>query len=225
LFLNVDESGRRLDGGVPVAGYVSSLFNAGPRQPATSDVFLSIDAASVRAVYYVVRGNRSTVDAIARSLLAMTPTLEASPQVISIEDRIRSTQSNERLSIALISPTAATCLIGILCGVFANITSLIASRRREIAIREALGSPFSRLAREVVGGELAAASAGMFVGIILTVFASQVMLNQGWSVQPSPSMIAVTLFLLTSATGVAVVAALRRLPRGSAAMLARWGVD
>jgi ABC-type antimicrobial peptide transport system permease subunit len=54
-----------------------------------------------------------------------------------------------------------------LVGVLATMTTLVAERRRDLAIRAALGASPSRLARMIVGHGLALTAAGVALGLSL----------------------------------------------------------
>jgi hypothetical protein len=225
LFLAISELGVRLDSGLPVVGYVSSMLTGGPRRPASNDVFVSIGAAPNRSVYAVVRASRSVGETAMRALEEHGVHMVAPPQLISTGDLLRSTQSHERLTFALVSPTVVTSVIGIVCGVFANVLSLIVRRRRELAIREALGASRRSQLTLLAAGELRALMTGLVVGSALTLGATRILVGYRWDVHPSVATAAVAVGILGLAVCAAIWAAVRTLPEGSSAGLLRQGSE
>src|SRR5262245_6072724 len=98
-------------------------------------------------------------------------TLEAVPGgrgrvvVTTLDAHLRRTAlAPERIAMVLVGASAVTALtLGIL-GLYGAMTEAVRQRRREIALRIALGAPGWRVIRQVVAEGLRLASAGIVVG-------------------------------------------------------------
>lgn len=142
-----------------------------------------------------------------------------------IEDRIKEVDPNlqlravrsydELLARYLVQPRFNMLLIAIFSGVamvlaavgiYGVVSRSVVARTREIGIRIALGAPRTRVMREIVGGSVGLAGAGIGVGLVLALILSRFIRSLLHGVVPNDPLtygvVALTLF------GVAVLASL-----------------
>jgi putative ABC transport system permease protein len=94
--------------------------------------------------------------------------------VTTMERLLGDTLQQDRFAMLFVALFAAAGLVTAATGVYALLTYTVAQRRREIAVRMALGAPPSSVARSIVGESLALAFVGGLFGAIGLVAVSRV---------------------------------------------------
>ncbi|HEY6213471.1 MAG TPA: FtsX-like permease family protein, partial [Vicinamibacterales bacterium] len=111
--------------------------------------------------------------------LSLVPSIRAAVQSVDSDQPIATVRTmTSLLDASLYLPRAAawlltifgaTALIFAMLGVFGAASYAVAQRRRELAVRIALGAERGSVVRLVLGGALRASAAGIAVGIVLVV--------------------------------------------------------
>jgi putative ABC transport system permease protein len=160
--------GRNLSGVVPfrIVGLVSDLHQAPLAQQAEPVIYHAQRQFPFRAMHVVVRG-RDTATAMAAlrtTLRAIEPTLPLGTTQ-TMDDRVLSFAAAPRLLTFVL--TTFACLTAVLAaiGVYGLLGCYVSERRRELAIRLALGARPSALARLVTAQGLALVAIGVVAGL------------------------------------------------------------
>jgi putative ABC transport system permease protein len=216
-----DPLGTRVTfGGVvaEVVGVVGDVRHFGPGAPAPPEIYWP--AAQIGAIpgeaIRRARRSLSLVVSTAGDPLTVVPSVRAAVQAVDADQPIASVQTmTSRLGSALwlsrasawiVSTFGAAAFLFALLGVFGAVSYSVAQRRREIALRLALGASRSGVRHLVLRSTVVAAASGVAAGLIAT----QV-LQRGfaWLIVDAPPLDAATL--------AAVVASLTAL-----VLLACW---
>ena len=183
-----------------VIGVVSDIKYEGLDSPASSAVYIPWASRPLGRGYLLVRTAGDPMllaPAIRAAADAIDPTVPV-PELQSLEDALARSISARRVRALPAAGFGLLALAVALVGVFATMTTLVAERRRDLAVRAALGASPSRLARMIVGRGLALTAAGVTLGLCLGGGAARSLGSLVYGVSPYD---AVTF----SATGVTVV--------------------
>jgi cell division protein FtsX len=101
---------------------------------------------------------------IRETIRQLDPTLPVA-RLALLEDGIRSSLARQRLFAVLLTIFAAGAAALAAAGVFGVVSSAVESRRRELAIRAAMGASPTQLASAFLGGVLAMCAAGISIGV------------------------------------------------------------
>jgi ABC-type antimicrobial peptide transport system permease subunit len=104
--------------------------------------------------------------AIRAAAAAIDPTVPV-PEIQSLEAATARSISARRVRALPAVGFGLLALAVALVGVFATMTTLVAERRRDLAVRAALGASPSRLAHMIVGRGLALTALGVVLGLSL----------------------------------------------------------
>jgi ABC-type antimicrobial peptide transport system permease subunit len=114
---------------------------------------------------------RTTIDAAAMIQMARTQALKVDADqpvhsVTTMERLLDDTMQQDRFAMLFVALFAAAGLVTATTGVYALLAYTVAQRRREIAVRMAIGASSSSVARLVVMESLMLASVGGVVGAL-----------------------------------------------------------
>jgi ABC-type antimicrobial peptide transport system permease subunit len=163
----------------------------------------------------MVIGSREGGDAL---VTRVRRALEAAPfgevlQTTTLDAHLsRTALAPERIATVLVGVSAITALaIGIL-GMYGAMSDAVRNRRREIALRIALGAPGSRIVRQVVAEGVRLATAGAIAGMAGSITIA------GWlgRIAPDASAPAIWIWLAAPAALAAVVLVASVIPVGRA---------
>lgn len=158
------------EGPPSVAGVVRDVKYAGLDVPADAAVYLPLDVRRVSTVYLAVRtaGEPAVLEAVApavrRILREADPALPVG-EIRSLEDEMASSILDRRLRLVPALGFAAVALAVALTGVFAMLSRAVAERRRELAVRIALGASEGRILGMVLRRAALLTGAGLVVGV------------------------------------------------------------
>jgi len=166
-------------------------------------------------------GQREVATAVQRSLLDAIPAL-TSVRVRVGDDYLERQTRSWRLGAAVIGVFAAVALLLAAVGVFSVWSHAVATRRRELGIRGALGARPGDLAWLIVRDALAVASVGAVFGIAVAVAAGGAVRSMAFGISPlDPRVFAVSCIAFVLVTCLATIGpALRAAftdPRGALA--------
>jgi putative ABC transport system permease protein len=158
----------RVEGTPRVVGVVSDIKYEGLDSPAPSAVYIPWALRPLGSGYLIVRasgGDPMRLAADIRGLArAVDPTVPV-PELQSLEQAMAKSISNRRVR-ALPAIGFGLLALGVaFVGVLATLLTLVAERRRDLAIRAALGASPARLTWSIVGQGLALTAFGLVLGL------------------------------------------------------------
>jgi len=200
--------GKRSDPGIQIVGEIANIRTDDLTQPPAPEVYLPLWQAQAFSKHLVVSTSadpRTVIVAIERELRAVDPT--AAIENVKTLKQIRDDSLASR-TFAMNLLTGFSVLGGILTlvGIYGVISLSVASRRRELAIRSALGAQQTDIRRLILGEGFRLIAGGVLGGIALAVLVSRVLQTFLFGVQPSDP----TTFLVVSMlfAGVGLLACL-----------------
>jgi putative ABC transport system permease protein len=163
--------GFNLAGTVPfrIVGVVSDIQHAALGRPPEAVIYHTSRQFPYRPMHLVARGpDRAVVTAALRNALrALDPSLPLS-QVRTMDERVLAAAAAPRLLMSVLSAFAVVTAALAAIGVYGLLACVVNDRRRELAIRLALGAKPSALATRITAHGLLLAGAGVFAGLVIT---------------------------------------------------------
>jgi putative ABC transport system permease protein len=222
FFLNQDPIGKRIQLGVPesygpwrtIVGIVGEIRQEGIDRNMPSQVFLPI-----------VQQPRTTAFAVVRMRGAVPPaSLEAALHELDrtipvFNDRTvtqvrHEASSRRRLAMVVLTAFGSVAVLLAAIGLYGVIAQSVASRRREIGIRMALGAAAGRVVRQFLQQGIVAVVFGLTLGIVATLAAAQSLASLVFGVTTTdPATLATVAAVLTMITLLATYLAARAAAR------------
>ena len=191
-----DSVGRSLTFGVPVfngtdgartwrvIGVASDTFDRGPREPVTPEVLMPIAQAPADVFFWIsrelqlaVRSGREAAPRAAdvrRVAATIESTLALGP-LAPLDDAVAASFGRERLLARLLTGIGVTGVALALVGLVAVVHHDLQRRRREIAIRLAIGADASAVVASLVRRGVLNAGLGALAGLALSVATGSVL--------------------------------------------------
>ncbi|HSF42837.1 MAG TPA: FtsX-like permease family protein [Thermoanaerobaculia bacterium] len=157
----------RFAGAPLVAGIVDDVKYLGLDKPAAAAVYLPWSARPTETAWLAVRADgelAALAPALRRILREIDPGLPV-PEIRPLEDEMARSIADRRLRVVPALGFAAVALGVALTGIFALFSRAAAERRRELAIRIALGSSRSRILGLMLRSAGALTAAGLAAGL------------------------------------------------------------
>jgi predicted permease len=172
-------------------------------------VFLPHAQIDLTAMTVVVRTTEDvvTLTPLLRDVIKrVDPTLPA-PLVHPIEASRTDTAAGPRFNLGLLGAFAAIALVLAVTGVYGMLAFSVAERRREIAVRLALGATGVRVAGQVLWNGLTLTLMGVVAGAAIALAATRVLSNLLYGVRPTDPLTfaGACIVLVTSATVACLV--------------------
>ena len=168
----VDPAGRRIE----IAGVVSSTRLRTSQRRIEPAVYVPMTQEFLPRMTMILgarKADEKLVAAVRRQLEAV-PGGAASPIVTTLEAHLSKTAlAPERIATLLVGASAATALALGLLGLYGALADSARQRRRELALRIALGAQSWRVIRQVVAEGVRLASAGTIAGLIGAIAAAR----------------------------------------------------
>ncbi len=209
-----------------VVGVAGDVLRGGLDAEAGRDVYLPYRLRAMGGMQLFVRAAgdaRRLVPALRRELRALDPTLPVS-DVRPLTELVESTLWLRKVSSALFLLLAASALALTAVGIYGLIATSLRERRRELAIRAALGAGRGVLVRLVAGQAVALAGVGIASGLGAAWIASSLVAHFLFSVTPTDAstyaLAGLGLLLVATLAGVVPAAAATR-DRPAAALRAQ----
>src|ERR1700730_6040095 len=172
------------------------------------DIFVPYLQSGVPTNYVVIRGSRPAGDlaALARRTLARIDPNQAVADVATLGSLIDRNTARHRFNMILLLWFGACAVILAATGVYSVIAEGVAVRRREIAIKTALGARKPQLVREIVYRALIFVLAGEAVGLCCIAGLGRLGSELLYGVSPRDPVIlgSVVTFLFVVSLGAAV---------------------
>lgn len=199
-----------------VLGVVRDIKYAGLDQPAAAALYLPWTARPAETAYLAVRtaGDPAALaPAVRRILREIGPELPI-PQIRSLEEEMAQSIVDRRLRVLPALGFAAVALAVALTGVFALFARAAAERRRELAIRIALGASRSRILGMVLQRAALLTGAGIVAGLAGTLMITSGLRSLLFGVGPhDPLTLAGVVLLVGAASLLAAWVPARRAAR------------
>jgi putative ABC transport system permease protein len=158
-----------------VVGVVADVRYTGLAAPLAGAIYVPWDRLPLGAMYLVVR---STMEPLVlapavRATIARLDPAQPVAETRSLGDAVRSSVADRRLHAFVASAFAVLAVIVALVGLVATISRRIQDRRRELAIRTALGSTRAGIIRLVMTSAARLALSGVGIGLLLALVAAK----------------------------------------------------
>ena len=159
-----------------VVGVVTDTSNDTLLRPARPEIFVSYSQAPYNNQMFLVIRTRTeplSVFAAARQALAEIDPDQPPYVVQSMEQALAGSVSTQRISLVLVGIFAVVAVVVAGIGVFGVVAYWVASRSREIGIRQALGATRRQVAGLVLGQAARLMLVGATLGLVGGVFAGR----------------------------------------------------
>jgi putative ABC transport system permease protein len=199
-----------------VIGVVRDARYKGPRSDPAPEIFIP-HAQNPYIVMNVVA--RTTIDAAALAQTARAQALKVDPDqpvhsITTMERLLDDTLQQDRFAMLFVALFAAAGLVTAVTGVYALLAYTVAQRRRELAVRMAIGASSSSVAWLVVMESLMLAVAGCAVGALGVAAVSRLARSVLFGIAPQdPLTLAATAAVLLAAVLAASWLPARRAAR------------
>jgi putative ABC transport system permease protein len=211
-FPNENAIGRKfwLDGrekpGTEIIGEISNGRTDDLTQEASPEIYLPLWQATAFSKHLLVRTTadpRSVIVAVERELHAIDPTA-AVENVKTIEQIRDDSLASRTFAMRLLIGFSFVGSVLTLVGVYGVLSLSVASRRRELAIRSAIGAGQKDIRNLIFGEGFRLIASGVLAGIVLAVVSSRVLSSFLFDVQPTDPLTLVIVGVLF--IGVALLA-------------------
>lgn len=185
-------------------------------QPPAPMLLVPHAQASVPAMTILVR-TRLSAAAIAPALRAAVRDMDAAlpaPEIHEVSASRTRAAAGPRFNTALVGAFAAIALILAVTGVYATVAFTVVERRRELAVRLALGAGARDIVRLLLAGGLTLAAIGTAIGAVAAIATTRVMRSILFDVAPTDaSTFAAAAVVLLTAAALACYLPARRAGR------------
>jgi predicted permease len=190
--------------GVTEAG----VYGTGSVQP---HVFLPLGADRVHTLAVVIRGSSgpgALLPEVRSAVREQDPDIPVN-SLGTLGDLLDRAQVLRRAASGLAALLGSLAFVIAVVGLYAHFSHHVASQRRAVGIRLALGAPRRRVLREALQRGLALTAVGLVVGGALTLAAGRILQSLLFGVTPAdPGVLgSVTVFLVLTAAGAVLVPA------------------
>jgi len=176
-----------------VVGVVADTFDRGPRQTVQPEIFVPLAQAPSEVFGWM--GNQAMLAVRGGGPAELTPTLRHAVaaaglrvplyDVRTVDQRLAGHLARERVVSRILAWLAAAGLLLSGLGMFAVISHLFRARRRELALRLALGATPASLVRAVVSEGAALAAVGLVAGLATCLALTTTFRSLLFGVEPS----------------------------------------
>jgi predicted permease len=200
-----------------IVGVVRDARYKGPRSDPSPEIFIPHAQNPYLVMNVLVR---TTIDPAALAQSARAQALKVDPDqpvhsVTTMEELLAATLQEDRFAMLFVALFAAAGLVTAATGVYALLAYTVALRRREIAVRMAIGASSSSVARLIVMESLALALLGCVLGALGVAAVSQLARSILFGIAPQDPLTLAT----TGAVLFTVVLAASWLPARRAARI------
>ena len=172
--------------GIQIVGEIANGRTDDLTQAPTPEVYLPLWQANAFSKHLVVRtaaDPRTVVVAVERELRAVDPTA-AIENVKTLEQIRDDSLASRTFAMHLLTGFSVLGSVLTLVGIYGVISLSVASRRRELAIRSAVGAQQKDIRRLIFGEGFRLIAGGVLGGIVLAVIVSRVLRTFLFEVQP-----------------------------------------
>ena len=173
--------------GIEIVGEIANGRTDDLTQEASPEIYLPLWQASAFSKHLVVRTTadpRAVVLAVERELRSVDPTA-AIENVKTLEQIRDESLASRTFAMNLLTGFSVVGSALTLVGIYGMLSLSVASRRRELAIRSAVGAQQSDIRKLIFGEGFRLIAGGVFVGVALAIVLSRVLRSFLFEVQPS----------------------------------------
>ncbi|RXS98161.1 ABC transporter permease [Silvibacterium dinghuense] len=187
--------------GVEIVGEIANGRTDDLTQKASPEIYMPLWQAQAFSKHLVVRTTadpRALIVAVQRALHAVDPTA-AVENVKTLEQIRDESLASRTFAMRLLIGFSVAGSLLTLVGIYGVLSLSVASRRRELAIRSAVGAPPSHLRRLIFGEGFRVIAGGVLMGAVLAILVSQVLRTFLYGVQandPETLLIVGLLFVM-----------------------------
>ena len=192
---------------VVVAGVVDDVRLNGPSAAMRPTVYFAHAVQPERAMDVVVRASvpaESVVELARRAVADLDPGLPIY-EIETLEAGVNEVTGRQRVELTLLAAFSTLALVLAATGIYGVLAMEVGARRREIAVRLALGAAPARVRAEVVRRALVLTVAGLVIGLASALAATRFMASLLFGIQPNDS--ATYIGVIAVLLAVALVAA------------------
>jgi putative ABC transport system permease protein len=182
-------------------------------EKATPEVYVSLRQlpTSSPAVFLRVPGDPLAVAPSVRAALAEIAPEAPIHHMTTMPDVIKASTTGERLVGWSLAAFAALALALAALGVYGVVAFSVTQRRREVAVRMALGAEPARVLGMILRESMGLVGAGALVGLVAALLLGRALASQLYGVAPRDPVTLVTIIaLLASVAGLATLLPARR---------------
>jgi putative ABC transport system permease protein len=202
-----------------IVGVVSDIPNAGPIDPPLPEVYWAYAQGGSRGnttYAIVVRAAQGDPTVMEHSVRAAILSLDPEAAISRMEpmtDVMAESVGAPRFYLTLIGTFALVAVALAVAGLYGVMSYAVAQRTRELGIRAALGSPWSRTLRMVTERGMRLVGIGVVGGAIGAALATRVLASLLYGVSPAdaPTWIVATLALVAAGVTASVIPAVRAM--------------
>lgn len=173
--------------GVEIVGEIADGRTDDLTQEALPEIYLPLWQANAFSKDLVVRTTadpRTSVVAVERALRSLDPTA-AIENVKTLEQIRDESLASRTFAMHLLTGFSVVGSVLTLVGIYGVLSLSVASRRRELAIRSAVGAQQKDIRKLIFGEGFRLIAGGVLVGVVLAVVLSRVLRSFLFEVQPS----------------------------------------
>jgi putative ABC transport system permease protein len=196
--------GSRNEPGIEIVGEIANGRTDDLTQKASPEVYLPLWQAQAFSKHLVVRtaaDPRAVVLEVERALRSVDPTA-AIENVKTLEQIRDDSLASRTFAMNLLAGFAVIASVLTLVGIYGVLSLSVASRRRELAIRSAVGAQQKDISRLIFGEGFRLISGGVLVGVVLALVLSRVLRSFLFEVQPSDPLTLASVGALFIAVGL-----------------------
>jgi putative ABC transport system permease protein len=173
--------------GTEIVGEIANGRTDDLTQGASPEIYLPLWQATAFSKHLVVRTTadpRAVVVAVERELRSVDPTA-AIENVKTLEQIRDESLASRTFAMHLLTGFSAVGSVLTLVGIYGLLSLSVASRRRELAIRSAVGAQQKDIRKLIFGEGFRLIAGGVLVGVALAIILSRVLRSFLFEVQPS----------------------------------------
>ncbi|UCG84817.1 MAG: FtsX-like permease family protein, partial [Gemmatimonadota bacterium] len=188
-----------------IVGVVGDVAYAGAAEGMSPTVYTAYRQSPRSRTPYVLVRAAGDLDAVMPQVRAELTALEPRAPLLGVatmEQLIRASTATERARSSLLSVMALLALVPAATGMFGVLSYHVSLRRRETAVRRALGAPSNRLVRAVIGEGFRLVVIGVAVGFAGALAVARALTAMLYEVGPADLAVYVGAALVLGAVGV-----------------------
>ena len=196
--------GDRDKPGIEIVGEIANGRTDDLTQKASPEVYLPLWQAQAFSKHLVVRtaaDPRAVIVDVERALRSVDPTA-AIENVKTLEQIRDDSLASRTFAMNLLAGFSAVASVLTLVGIYGVLSLSVASRRRELAIRSAVGAQQKDISRLIFGEGFRLIAGGVLVGVVLALVLSRVLRSFLFEVQPGDPLTLVSVGALFLAVGL-----------------------
>jgi putative ABC transport system permease protein len=173
--------------GIEIVGEIASGRTDDLTQEASPEIYLPLWQANAFSKHLVVRTTadpRAAVVAVERELRSVDPTA-AIENVKTLEQIRDESLASRTFAMHLLTGFSAVGSVLTLVGIYGVLSLSVASRRRELAIRSAVGAQQKDIRKLIFGEGFRLIAGGVLIGVVLAIVLSRVLRSFLFEVQPN----------------------------------------